>query len=144
MSLLSVDKKFKKSFKKWTIREDNKLKRLYIKEELELIEISIMHKRTPGAIISRLIKNNIVNNKLEIRGFKKYTNSDFYKNLKNKKIITKEEFDLMKTDLNFMKEDLEQIKIDINSLNKDFYKLKSILLATFIKNKSNNININIC
>jgi hypothetical protein len=58
---------FKNSRKFWTTEEDEKLDKLYNKDMLDIIEISKIHERAPGGIISRLIKNNIIDDKRSVK-----------------------------------------------------------------------------
>jgi DNA polymerase III epsilon subunit-like protein len=56
----------------WTKQEDDLLDKLYNIDKNNLIEISLIHQRAPGGIISRLLKNKIVVDKKEIRGYDDY------------------------------------------------------------------------
>jgi DNA polymerase III epsilon subunit-like protein len=55
--------------KPWTQEEDALLSNLYFSEKLDLLQIAEIHKRAPGGIISRLIKNQIIPDKRSIRGY---------------------------------------------------------------------------
>ena len=54
---------------------------------LDILEISKIHNRAPGGIISRLVKNNCISDRISARGYDVYKNSDLYKEIvkKNKK-----------------------------------------------------------
>jgi DNA polymerase III epsilon subunit-like protein len=58
--------------KTWTKQEDDLLDKLYNIDKNNLIEISTIHQRAPGGIILRLLKNKIVVDKKEIRGYDEY------------------------------------------------------------------------
>jgi DNA polymerase III epsilon subunit-like protein len=58
--------------KTWTKQEDELLDKLYNIDKNNLIEISLIHQRAPGGIISRLLKNKIVVDKKDIRGYDEY------------------------------------------------------------------------
>ena len=58
--------------KTWTKQEDELLDKLYNIDKNNLIEISLIHQRAPGGIILRLVKNKIVVDKKEIRGYDEY------------------------------------------------------------------------
>jgi DNA polymerase III epsilon subunit-like protein len=58
--------------KTWTKQEDDLLDKLYNIDKNNLIEISLIHQRAPGGIISRLLKNKIVVDKKDIRGYDEY------------------------------------------------------------------------
>lgn len=60
------------SGKLWSKIEDDLLIKLYKIDNLNLIEIAQIHKRAPGSIISRLLKNSLVKEKKEIRGYDLY------------------------------------------------------------------------
>ena len=55
--------------KPWTQEEDALLSNLYSTEKLDLLQIAEIHKRAPGGIISRLVKNKIVSDKKSIKGY---------------------------------------------------------------------------
>ncbi len=58
----------------WTREEDNKLNKLYNVDMLDVIEISKIHDRAPGGIISRLAKKGYVTEKKLARGYADYKN----------------------------------------------------------------------
>jgi len=44
----------------WTSEEDEQLKKLYTKYNMDILEIAKIHKRSNGAIRSRLIKHKLI------------------------------------------------------------------------------------
>ena len=75
---------FKNAGEPWTQEEDIQLNELYNKDMLDIMEISKIHNRAPGGIISRLTKNNYISNRISARGYLKYKNSDLYKEIVSK------------------------------------------------------------
>ena len=72
--------------KPWSKTEDAQLNKLYNEDMLNVIEISKIHNRAPGGIISRLNKQGYIEDRKQARGYVEYTNSDLYKEiLKNNK-----------------------------------------------------------
>ena len=65
----------------WSQEEDSQLNKLYNEDMLDILEISKIHNRAPGGIISRLIKNNYIANRISARGYLTYKNSDLYKEI---------------------------------------------------------------
>ena len=74
---------FKNAGEPWTQEEDIQLNKLYNEDMLDIIEISKIHNRAPGGIISRLIKDNYIVNRQSARGYLAYKNSDLYKEIVN-------------------------------------------------------------
>lgn len=62
----------KNAGKPWTKEEDELLLQLYNVDKLEVIEIAKLHQRATGGIISRIVKNKIVQEKKLIRGYDSY------------------------------------------------------------------------
>jgi DNA polymerase III epsilon subunit-like protein len=58
--------------KPWTKEEDTLLSKLYNEDKLDLEQISKIHARAIGGIVSRLVKNKIVKDRKMIRGYDKY------------------------------------------------------------------------
>ena len=90
--------------------------------------------RAPGGIISRLIRNEIIANRTNARGYENYKNSDLYKEicLRNKSNIKKKKEDLSlellnrknqnilitmnKNDYMLLQNDIDDIKNEIKEL----------------------------
>ena len=69
----------------WTGEEDAKL-RIEYESGLNILEIGIIHKRTPGGISSRLKILKLINSSQKVNGYAEYKKSDLYR-----EIMTKEE-----------------------------------------------------
>jgi hypothetical protein len=67
----------------WDNIELNKLQVEYINNNMNVIEIADLHKRTPGSIAYRLKKLGLVTNHMETNGYDTYRNSDLYKEIVN-------------------------------------------------------------
>lgn len=65
----------------WDNMELNKLQTEYTTNNMSVIEIADIHKRTPGSIAFKIKKLGIVNNHMETRGYDTYRNSDLYKEI---------------------------------------------------------------
>jgi hypothetical protein len=72
---------FKNAGEPWLPEEDTQLNKLYNEDMLDIIEISSIHNRAPGGIISRLIKHKYIANRELARGYIAYKNSDLYKEI---------------------------------------------------------------
>ena len=127
---------FKNAGEPWTQEEDTQLNKLYNEDMLDIMEISTIHNRAPGGIISRLFKHNYIVNRQSARGYKNYKNSNLYKeivsNNKDKrktKIENKLENKLEK------KLNLKQIDNILISINKSDY----IELQNDVKEMKNEI-----
>ena len=75
---------FKNAGEPWTQEEDTQLNKLYNENMLDIMEISNIHNRAPGGIISRLVKQNNILNRQSARGYETYKNSDLYKEIVSK------------------------------------------------------------
>jgi hypothetical protein len=81
---------FKNAGEPWSQEEDDRLNKLYNVDMLDVIEISKIHCRAPGGIISRLCKNNYIPNRTLARGYLDYKNSDLYKEIVSSGLWKKE------------------------------------------------------
>jgi hypothetical protein len=137
---------FKNAGKPWTKEEDEQLNKLYNEDMLDIIEICKIHERERGGIISRLIKNNIIDDKSSVRGYNSYKKKTLYNqnmdnNNVNDKIITDEKINKRVNKSIDNKDTLiKNILIDINK--NDYIKIKNdyIELKNDIKDMKNEIN----
>jgi predicted GIY-YIG superfamily endonuclease len=74
---------FKNVNEPWTTEEDEQLNSLYNFYEHDVMGISRINNRTPGTIISRLLKHKYIGNRQSARGYTIYKNSDLYKSIVN-------------------------------------------------------------
>lgn len=121
---------FKNAGEPWTENEDNQLNKLYNVDMLDIMEISKIHNRAPGGIISRLCKNNYIPNRTSARGYMTYKNSDLYKQIvsankekegKNSCTGTKESLKIYSIDnmlITINKSDYIEMQNDIKDIKK--------------------------
>lgn len=121
---------FKNAGEPWTENEDNQLNKLYNVDMLDIMEISKIHNRAPGGIISRLCKNNYIPNRTSARGYMTYKNSDLYKQIvsankekegKNSCSSTKESLKIYSIDnmlITINKSDYIEMQNDIKDIKK--------------------------
>jgi len=67
------------SGQKWTTEEEEKVINEYNNLNLDINEIGLMHRRTPGGISARLAILGIIPDRHTCRGYDKYTQTDLYK-----------------------------------------------------------------
>ena len=84
---MASNNNFKDSGTLWTSEEDRNLYELYNVDLLNIIEISNKLYRSPGTIISRLIKHNYIPNRTSFIEIVIYINQLFQMQKKEKKII---------------------------------------------------------
>ena len=92
--------------------------------------ISKIHKRTPGGIISRLLKREYITTRNSVRGYDLYRNSDLYKeivetNKKNKKETTNTDYYIE------LQNDVKEIKNEIKELQKTILELVEMMKAVY-------------
>jgi hypothetical protein len=73
---------FSQTGKKWTAEEDQQLIDEYNTGN-DIVEISSIHKRLPNGIASRLVLLNVIDDKMNARGYTNYKYSDYYQNYLN-------------------------------------------------------------
>ena len=103
----------------------------------DIIEISKIHNRAPGGIISRLIKHNYIANRKLARGYIEYKNSDLYKEIvynnkdKNKsEIVYKPEKKLNQIDnilISINKSDYIELQNDVKEMKNEIKDLKNTI-----------------
>lgn len=74
----------------WFEEELEKLKKEYTEDKLDLLQISKLHKRTPGGIATRLVILRLTDDVNTVKGYTEYKNSTLYKDVlkKHKPSIT--------------------------------------------------------
>lgn len=129
---------FSRSGSQWTKEEDEKLNKLYTIDLLDIIEISKIHERLPGGILSRLRKNNIITDTRLARGYQEFINNPIYKKEKINKnklqqintintikdnqtntiqqVITYNDFLKLHQNINSMKTEIQDLKNMVNNL----------------------------
>ena len=111
----------------WSKKEDIQLNKLYNEDMLDIMEISKIHNRAPGGILSRLKFHKYITNRNLARGYDLYKNSNFYKlaiknnkdNYKKKlteKQICNESISINKSDYIELQNDIKEMKNNIKEL----------------------------
>ena len=124
---------FKNAGEPWYQEEDNQLNQLYNVEQLDIMQISKIHNRAPGGIISRLCKHNYIQNRISARGYLEYQNSDMYKQivLKNKENNIQFQKENVKKKENILitidKNDYLELKADIEGMKNEITELKKTI-----------------
>ena len=138
---------FKNAGEPWSPEEDIKLFKLYNEEMLDIIEISKIHNRAPGGIISRLIKHNYIANRTLARGYITYKNSDLYKEIVSNKykkndIIYKPDklkpkqidnilITINKSDYIELQKDVKEMKNEVKDLKNSIKELVEMMKAVY-------------
>jgi len=68
----------------WFEEESGRLKKEYSVDKLNIIEMSRLHKRTPGGIAARLMKLGLVDHYSKIKKYDEYKNTTLYQEVLNK------------------------------------------------------------
>jgi len=111
----------------WSKKEDIQLNKLYNEDMLDIMEISKIHNRAPGGILSRLKFHKYITHRNLARGYDLYKNSNFYKlAIKNnkdnyKKNLTEkqkcnESISINKSDYIELQNDIKEMKNNIKEL----------------------------
>ena len=66
---------------KWTSEEEQKIIKEYNEQKLDINEIGLIHRRTPGGISARLAILGIIPDRHSGRGYDKYIQTDLYKEI---------------------------------------------------------------
>jgi hypothetical protein len=107
---------------------------------LDIIEISKIHNRAPGGIISRLFKHNYIVSRQSSRGYIAYKNSDLYKEIvyknKSEKKIKPTQIDnilisINKIDYIELQNDVKEMKNEIKELKNNIKELAEMMKAVY-------------
>ena len=138
---------FKNAGEPWTPEEERQLNKLYNEEMLDIMEISKMHCRAPGGILSRLKLLKYITHRQLARGYDLYKKSNFYKqaiqinkknyknNLTEKLEQTIKPIQLDNTLISINKIDYIELQNDIKEMKNEIKELKNNIkeLAEMIK-----------
>ena len=124
---MEMETMFKNAGEPWTPEEERQLDKLYNLDLLDIMEISKIHNRAPGGILSRLKFHKYITNRNLARGYDLYKNSNFYKlaiknnkdNYKKKlteKQICNESISINKSDYIELQNDIKEMKNNIKEL----------------------------
>jgi hypothetical protein len=80
---------FKNTERSWNQEEDDQLNKLYNEDKLDIMDITKINNRSPGLIISRLLKYKYIINRMSARGYATYKKSDLYKEIVSNNIEKK-------------------------------------------------------
>jgi hypothetical protein len=141
---------FKNAGEKWSQEEDMQLNKLYNEDMLDIMEISKIHNRAPGGIISRLVRHNYIDNRALARGYIAYKNSGLYKEIvsnnkdkKKTKIVDKPDkkikptqidnilISINKNDYIELQNDVKEMKNEIKYLKNTIKELVEIMKAVY-------------
>ena len=76
---MEMETMFKNAGEPWTPEEERQLNKLYNQDLLDIMEISKIHCRAPGGILSRLKLLKYITHRQLARGYDLYKKSNFYK-----------------------------------------------------------------
>ena len=139
---MEIENLFKNAGEPWSIKEDAQLDKLYNIDMLDVMEISRIHNRAPGGIISRLKKNNYIVQRQSARGYNAYKNSDLYKQIvennkdkykkdlteKSKKITVKTPISSIDSVfISINKYDYLDLKNDVTEMKSEIIELKTTI-----------------
>ena len=141
---------FKNAGEPWTEKEEKQLNKLYNEDMLDIMEISKIHCRAPGGILSRLKMHKYITHRQLARGYDLYKNSSFYKQAvqtnkdnykkdlteklkKNMKTtqIDNELIQIGKNDYTELQNDVKEMKNDIKSLKNTIKELVEMMKAVY-------------
>jgi hypothetical protein len=71
-------KYYNRSTVSWDIDESEQLKKEYIRDNLDILECGIKHKRTPGCIAAKLNSMKLITHRNQARGYAEYIKSDLF------------------------------------------------------------------
>jgi len=128
---------FKNAGEPWTPEEERQLNKLYNEDMLDIMEISKIHCRAPGGILSRLKMLKYITHRQLARGYDLYKKSNFYKqaiqinkenyknNLTEKLEQTIKANQLDNTLISICKNDYIELQHDVKEMKNDIKDLKN-------------------
>jgi hypothetical protein len=141
---------FKNAGEPWTPEEERQLNKLYNEDMLDIMEISKIHCRAPGGILSRLKLLKYITHRQLARGYDLYKKSNFYKqaiqinkeNYKNnlteklEQTIKANQLDntlisICKNDYIELQHDVKEMKNDIKDLKNSIKELVEMMKAVY-------------
>lgn len=140
---------FSQTGKKWCIEEDQQLITEY-NEGNDIIEIAKIHKRLPNGIATRLVSLNVIEDKINAKGYTTYKNSEYYQNYlisekrkdyqekiksnKCKKLENEKQLQNEKPIINNyleISQDISNIKNELKEIKSSMIELKEMLKAIY-------------
>jgi hypothetical protein len=147
---MEMETMFKNAGEPWTPEEERQLNKLYNEEMLDIMEISKIHCRAPGGILSRLKLLKYITHRQLARGYDLYKKSNFYKqaiqinkeNYKNNLTEKLEEtikdnqldntlISICKNDYIELQHDVKEMKNEIKDLKNSIKELVEIMKAVY-------------
>ena len=141
---------FKNAGEPWSPEEERQLNKLYNEEMLDIMEISKIHCRAPGGILSRLKLLKYITHRQLARGYDLYKKSNFYKqaiqinkeNYKNnlteklEQTIKHNQLDntlisIHKNDYIELQNDVKEMKNEIKDLKNNIKELVEMMKAVY-------------
>lgn len=147
---MEMETMFKNAGEPWTPEEERQLNKLYNEDMIDIMEISKIHCRAPGGILSRLKLLKYITHRQLARGYDLYKKSNFYKqaiqinkeNYKNnlteklEQTIKTNQLDntlisIYKHDYIELQHDVKEMKNDIKDLKNSIKELVEMLKAVY-------------
>ena len=134
---MEMETMFKNAGEPWTPEEERQLNKLYNEDMLDIMEISKIHCRAPGGILSRLKMLKYITHRQLARGYDLYKKSNFYKqaiqinkenyknNLTEKLEQTIKANQLDNTLISICKNDYIELQHDVKEMKNDIKDLKN-------------------
>ena len=134
---MEMETMFKNAGETWTPEEERQLNKLYNENMLDIMEISKIHCRAPGGILSRLKLLKYITHRQLARGYDLYKKSNFYKqaiqinkenyknNLTEKLEQTIKANQLDNTLISICKNDYIELQHDVKEMKKDIKDFKN-------------------
>uniref|UniRef100_A0A6C0I4L8 Uncharacterized protein n=1 Tax=viral metagenome TaxID=1070528 RepID=A0A6C0I4L8_9ZZZZ len=134
----------------WSQEEDIHLNKLYNEDTLSIMDISNVIKRTPGTIISRLLKLQYIVSRSSVRGYKTYKESDLYKEIVSANKDKKEKVDKKKREGRDNKREgvvdnnnnnsITELKKDVQEIKESLKELLTMMKAVYDFENNDNDN----
>jgi len=130
---------FKNAGEPWSPEQERQLNKLYNEEMLDIMEISKIHCRAPGGILSRLKLLKYITHRQLARGYDLYKKSNFYKNNLTEKLeqtIKSNQLDntlisIHKNDYIELQNDVKEMKNEIKDLKNSIKELVEMMKSVY-------------
>jgi len=130
---------FKNAGEPWSPEQERQLNKLYNEEMLDIMEISKIHCRAPGGILSRLKLLKYITHRQLARGYNLYKKSNFYKNNLTEKLeqtIKSNQLDntlisIHKNDYIELQNDVKEMKNEIKDLKNSIKELVEMMKSVY-------------
>ena len=141
INIMEMETMFKNAGEPWTPEEERQLNKLYNEDMLDIMEISKIHCRAPGGILSRLKLLKYITHRQLARGYDLYKKSNFYNqaiqiNKENYKKNLTEKLDntlisICKNDYIELQHDVKEMKNDNKDLKNSIKELVEMMKAAY-------------